>query len=147
MQTTATPELDLPSAAADVAGEAAHWLAYLSAERRLSAKTVEACERDVRRFLACLCGHLGRRVTPPALPRLEPGDVRAFMAARRADGIAGRSLMRMLAGVRSFARFLERGGRGRIGALAAVRTPKPARTLPKPLAVAAAKRITDTPLR
>src|SRR5262249_5277000 len=74
-------------------------------------------------------------------------EVRAVRGARRADGIAGRSLMRMLAGVRSFARFLERGGRGRVGALAAVRTPKPARTLPKPLAVAAAKRITDTALR
>jgi integrase/recombinase XerC len=147
MRNTATPEVPLPSAAADVAGEVARWLAYLSAERRMSPKTVEAYGRDARQFLAFLCGHLGRRVTLPALSRLEPVDVRAFMAARRADGIAGRSLMRMLAGVRSFARFLERNGRGRIGALAAVRTPKPARTLPKPLAVAAAKRITDTALR
>jgi integrase/recombinase XerC len=55
--------------------------------------------------------------------------------------------MRMLAGVRSFARFLERSGKGKIGALAAVRTPKMAKTLPKPLAVAAAKRITETELR
>ncbi len=141
------PEVHLPFTAADVAGELARWLAYLSAERRMSPKTAEAYARDVRQFLAFLCGHLGRRVTLVALSRLEPVDVRAFMAARRADGIASRSLMRMLAGVRSFARFLERSGRGRIGALAAVRTPKPARTLPKPLAVAAAKRITDTALR
>ena len=73
--------------------------------------------------------------------------MRAFMAARRADGISSRSLMRMLAGVRSFARFLERNGKGKVGALAAVRAPKLAKTLPKPLAIEAAKRITETDLR
>ena len=69
------------------------------------------------------------------------------MAARRADGVSGRSLMRMLAGVRSFARFLERNGKGKVAALAAVRAPKVPKTLPKPLAVAAAKRVADADLR
>ena len=142
---TAAPEPTF--AAGDVARELACWLAHLSAERRVSAKTVDAYARDVRQFLVFLCRHFGRRPTLPALSRLKPLDVRAFMAARRADGVSSRSLMRMLAGVRSFARFLERSGKGKIGALAAVRTPKMAKTLPKPLAVAAAKRITETELR
>jgi len=86
-------------------------------------------------------------VTLSALSRLKPLDVRAFMAARRAGGTSGRSLMRMLAGGRSFARFLERNGKGKVGALSAVRTPKLAKALPKPLAIPAAKRITDTDLR
>ena len=68
------------------------------------------------------------------LAKLTPQDVRAFMAARRADGTSGRSLMRALAGVRSFARFLEKNGKGKVGALAAVRAPKVPKTLPKPLA-------------
>jgi integrase/recombinase XerC len=127
---------NLAFAAADVAREFTHWLAYLSAERRMSAKTVEAYERDVRQFLSFLSGHLGNRVTLAALARLKPLDVRGFMAARRSDGIASRSLMRMLAGARSFARFLERNGKGKVGALAAVRTPKLAKTLPKPLSIA-----------
>src|SRR4029434_5230396 len=55
--------------------------------------------------------------------------------------------MRALAGVRSFARFLERNGKGKVGALSAVRAPKLAKTLPKPLAIPAAKRITDIDLR
>jgi integrase/recombinase XerC len=55
--------------------------------------------------------------------------------------------MRMLAGARSFARFLERNGNGKVGTLAAVRTPKLAKTLPKPLSIAAAKRITEAELR
>jgi integrase/recombinase XerC len=69
------------------------------------------------------------------------------MAHRRSEGASGRSLMRSLAGVRSFARFLERQGNGRVGALAAIRAPKLARTLPKPLAVAPAKRLADVSLR
>ena len=144
---SATPAPDLIPAAADVAREMAQWLAYLAAERRMSPKTVEAYERDLRQFLGFLSGHLDGRVTLSALARLAPLDVRAFLAARRADGIGSRSLMRMLAGVRSFARFLERNGKGKVGALAAVRTPKIGKTLPKPLAIAAAKRMADTDLR
>ena len=142
---SATP--DLPFASAEVAGEMTRWLAYLATERRMSPKTVEAYGRDVRQFLAFLGDHLGGRVTLSALTRLAPQDVRAFLAARRADDIGSRSLMRALAGTRSFARFLERNGRGRIGALSAVRTPKIAKTLPKPLAVTAAKRLIDADLR
>ena len=55
--------------------------------------------------------------------------------------------MRVLAGARSFARFLERNGKGKVGALVRVRAPKIGKTLPKPLTVAAAKRIADTELR
>jgi integrase/recombinase XerC len=55
--------------------------------------------------------------------------------------------MRTLAGARSFARFLERNGKGKVGALSAVRAPKLPKTLPKPLAVANARRITETELR
>jgi integrase/recombinase XerC len=144
---SATPALDPVFAAPDLGRELARWLSYLSTERRMSAKTVEAYARDVRQFLAFLSGHLEGRVTLAALSRLKPLDVRAFMAARRSDGIGSRSLMRMLAGARSFARFLERNGKGKVGALAAVRTPQLAKTLPKPLSIPSAKRITETDLR
>jgi integrase/recombinase XerC len=65
------------------------------------------------------------------------------MAMRRADDIAGRSLMRALAGLRSFGRFLEREGKGKVGALSAIRAPKVAKSLPKPLPMASAKRLAD----
>jgi integrase/recombinase XerC len=134
-------------AAADVAAQLVRWLAHLGAERRMSALTVEAYRGDVTRFLTFLAEHLGKPPSLAALARIEVRDVRAFMAARRADGISSRSLMRALAAVRSFARFLERNGKGRVGALAAVRSPKIPRTLPKPLGVAAAKRVTDADVR
>ena len=142
----AKPE-DLPFCAAEVAAEIRRWLGHLGAERRMSAKTCEAYRRDVHQFLAFLAEHLGQRVTLSGLSRLAPADVRAFMAARRNKGITGRSLMRGLAGARSFARFLERDHKGKVAALSAVRAPRVEKTLPKPLAVAAATRITDTELR
>ncbi|MER2267073.1 tyrosine recombinase XerC [Methylobacterium oxalidis] len=122
------------------------WSDGLTRERRMAANTVEAYARDLRQFLL----HLdGRRGTPriPDLVALKPRDVRAFMAARRAEGIGGRSLMRALAGVRSFARYLEREGHGTVAALGAVRSPKVERRLPRPLGVAAARAMTRTDLR
>jgi len=137
-------DLTLP---ADTAAEVGHWLSYLGAEKRMSPKTLDAYRRDVGQWLAFLTEHLG---SPPTLKRLEklgPADIRAFMAARRADGIGSRSLMRQLAGCRSFIRFLERKGKGKVGALSAIRTPKLARSLPKPLSASAAKALTDADLR
>ena len=140
--------MSLPNQIApDVAAEIARWLGYLGAERRMSGKTLEAYARDARQFLGFLAGHLGGAPNLKRLARLTPADVRAFMAARRADGTGSRSLMRGLAGARSFARFLERNGKGKVAALAAVRAPTAPKTLPKPLPASAAKRVTETELR
>ncbi len=138
---------DFAFAAPDVAPEIARWLAHLSVERRMSAKTVEAYGRDVAQWLSFLAEHRGGAPTLKQVGAIEPQDMRAFMAARRAEGIGARSLMRSLAGCRSFARFLERNGKGKVAALSAIRSPKIARTLPKPLGITAAQRIADVDLR
>ncbi|HZC56905.1 MAG TPA: tyrosine recombinase XerC [Xanthobacteraceae bacterium] len=137
------PKSELTAVAPRVAAEMADWLKHLGAERRMSPKTVEAYQRDVLQFLAFLAEHLGSAPSLKELSALTPADVRAFMAARRAAGIGSRSLMRTLAGTRAFARFLERNGKGQVGALAAVRAPKIGKTLPRPLAVAGARAVAD----
>jgi integrase/recombinase XerC len=129
-----------------VAAEIESWLRHLGDERRYSPKTLEAYRRDVLQFLAFLADHLGGTPSLKALADLTPADVRAFMASRRAADIGSRSLMRSLAGVRGFARYLERNGKGRIGALAAVRAPKIGKTLPRPLPAKAARRLADPDL-
>ena len=131
-------------ASADVAAEITRWLGHLGGERRMSAKTLEAYRRDVAQFLAFLTVHLAGAPSLKQLARLTPADVRAFMAARRSEGVGTRSLMRALAGTRSFARFLERNGKGKVAALSAVRPPKLPKTLPKPLAISAARQVTET---
>src|SRR3978361_1222651 len=125
------------------AREMTRWLSHLRAERRLSPKTLEAYARDVRQCLIFLSGHWGALVTLDRFAALEATDIRAFMAMRRADDIGGRSLMRALAGLRSFGRFLEREGKGKVGALSAIRAPKIGKSLPKPIQMAAAKRFAD----
>ena len=143
MSKAAAPTIELASADPSIAQEMARWLSHLGAERRLSPKTLEAYGRDLRQCLDFLSNHWGERVTLERFAALEATDVRAFMAMRRADEIAGRSLMRALAGLRSFGRFLEREGKGKVGALSAIRAPKVAKSLPKPLPMASAKRLAD----
>ena len=144
----AAPASALPAMPGDAALRAAAqaWSRSLSAERRMSDNTVEAYERDLRQFL----DHLDDRAGTPtiaAIVALKPRDIRAFMAARRADDVGGRSLMRALAGLRSFAKHLEREGHGTVAALGAVRSPKVERRLPRPLPVAAARALTEASLR
>ncbi len=135
--------IDLSCADDDFATEMTRWLSHLRAERRLSPKTLEAYARDVRQCLTFLSGHWGGLVTLARFSALEATDIRGFMAMRRADDIGGRSLMRALAGLRSFARFLEREGKGKVGALSAIRAPKIGKSLPKPIQMGAAKRLAD----
>jgi integrase/recombinase XerC len=139
----APPPIELACADGDISREMTRWLSHLRAERRLSPKTLEAYARDVRQCLAFLCEHWGALVTLPRFAALEASDIRAFMAARRADDVGGRSLARALAGLRSFGRFLEREGKGRVGALSAIRAPKIGKSLPKPIQMASAKRLVD----
>src|SRR5262249_25320705 len=101
-------------ASSDIDAEIRRWLGYLGAERRMSAKTLDAYRRDVGQFIGFLTGHLAVTLSLRRFEKLTPADVRAFMAARRGEGIGNRSLMRTLAGVRSFARFLERSGKGKV---------------------------------
>jgi len=142
-QAPAIAPVELTSADDTIALEMTRWLAHMRAERRLSPKTLEAYARDLRQCLDFLCEHWGARVTLSRFAALEATDIRAFMAMRRADEIASRSLMRTLAGLRSFGRFLEREGKGKVGALSALRAPKIGKSLPKPIQMAAAKRFTD----
>ncbi|HEV7879374.1 tyrosine recombinase XerC [Bradyrhizobium sp.] len=137
------PQIDLACAADDIALQMTRWLSHLRAERRLSPKTLEAYARDVRQCLMFLSKHWGAQVALSRFAALEASDIRAFMASRRADAIGGRSLMRALAGLRSFGRFLEREGKGKVGALSAIRAPKVGKSLPKPIQMAAAKRFTE----
>jgi len=115
--------------------------------RRVSPHTAEAYARDLRQFLQFLTDHFGEAPSLASLRELTGADFRAFLASRRREDIGSRSLLRSLAGIRSFARFLERQGKGKLGMFAAVRTPKLARSLPKPLSVASARDLAEVESR
>jgi integrase/recombinase XerC len=137
---------DIPADAA-LTGALRDWLGVLAFERRLAPKTIEAYTRDLRQFLVFLQGHLGEPADIPAISALKPMDIRAFLAFRRREGVESRTLMRQLAALRGFARHLARAGHGEASAFAAVRGPRLAKTLPRPLSTGNAVAVTQTQSR
>ena len=119
------------------------WLAYIGTERQLAAKTSEAYERDVSQFLAFLAVHFNRLPDMPHLLALQARDVRAFLAARRGEGVGSRSLSRTLSALRMFYKFLERRGYGKNDAIRAVALPKLPHSVPKPLTAPKATALVD----
>jgi integrase/recombinase XerC len=109
------------------------WLAYIGTERQLAANTAEAYGRDIGQFLTFLAGHFNRSPDMKRLLGLNARDVRAFLAARRAEGVGSRSLARTLSALRMFYRFLERRGYGKNDTIRAVSLPKLPHSVPKPL--------------
>lgn len=133
-------------AATPLALEAQNWLAHLK-QRRMSPKTLEAYARDLRQFISFEAEHMGHSISFEVMENLKPADIRAFMAHRRRDEVGSRSLMRGLAGIRSFARHLERSGKGSASPFSTVRSPKLARALPKPVSADAATAMASTDIR
>ena len=109
------------------------WLAYLTVERQLAANTAEAYHRDVSQLLAFLARRLNRLPDMKQLLALQTRDVRAFLAARRSEGVGSRSLSRSLSALRMFYKFLERRGYGKNDAIRGVSLPKLPHSVPKPL--------------
>ena len=125
----------------DLLLERARWLAHLEDERRLSENTLEAYRRDLDQFLAHLAEAGDGLSSVATLADLVPGDLRGFMARRRAAGVGPRTLSRQLAGLRSFLRHLEKQGLASGAAARAVRGPRRPASLPKPVPEPAALRI------
>ncbi len=119
------------------------WLSHLARERRMSANTRAAYERDIGQFLDFLSLHLGGAPDMDALAGLRAGDVRAWLAARRGDGMSPRTLARGLSSVRMFFRYLAREGLVENAQVALVRTPKLPASVPKALSEDAAAKLLD----
>ena len=134
-------DLAFPHADADLAAAAGAWLRRLAGERRVSPLTLDAYARDLKQFLAFANHLLGGTVTLTAFSALKISDLRAFMAQRREQGVSSRSLLRQLAGLRSFARHLGRERIAEIDVFTKVRSPKLARVLPKALSVGKAREL------
>lgn len=110
---------------------------HLRRDRRRSAHTVRAYVATAERLLDFLRDHQGGE---PDLGALGLADLRAFLAARRGDGIGNASAARELSAVRSFLEFA--------GAEAPrLRGPKVKRGVPRPVspaeAVALAEDVAD----
>ena len=121
------------TAAPDVAQAALGWLNWLRNEKRASKHTQDAYGRDLAIFLTFLADHLGSPATLDDLQGLKPFDLRAFLAKRSGQKISRTSIARELSALRGFFKHLDRFGLVHNPAIAAIRSPKLPRTVPKAL--------------
>jgi integrase/recombinase XerC len=106
------------------------WQHHLARDRRRSPHTVRAYVATAHRLLDFLGAHLGGPVAPADLARLQPADLRAFLARRRSEGLGNSSAARELSAVRGFLAFAG-GGEASVPRL---RGPKRPRSVPRPVA-------------
>src|ERR1700742_3448161 len=117
------------------------WLSSLKHERRASPNTLRAYGDDVSRFIGFQHGHLGGAVNEKALAGLKAADIRAFIAARRSEGLGAGGVQRALAAIRNFYRFLARENILENPNPRSIRTPRQKRRLPRPLSEIDAARV------
>jgi integrase/recombinase XerC len=118
-----------------------NWLASLAHERRASPHTLRAYGDDVARFIGFQVGHTGGVMDEKALAKLTPADIRAFITARRQEGLGPGGVQRALAAVRSFYKFLAKEGVLENAAARSIRTPRVRKPLPRPLSADDAARV------
>ena len=122
---------------AAIADAVARFLDHLTVERGLSANTLEAYRRDLRRYAA----FLARRGVSSA-DEVDEAMIRSFLASLSASThgseetpYAATSVARALSSVRSLHRFLAREGVVEHDPAAAVARPRIPRALPHPLTI------------
>lgn len=103
------------------------WLAELSDQRRMSPHTVANYRRDLEKLLTA-AGEI-------PLDGLQVHHVRRFVAQLHGQGLAGRSLARLLSAWRGFFCWLGERGMVKINPCDGIRPPKSPHLLPKALSV------------
>jgi integrase/recombinase XerC len=129
------------SAGAEVLAVAAQWCSWLAHEKRQAAASVKAYQTDLLGFLKFCADHFGE---PPGLDQLlglATADFRSWLAWRHRRGLARTSTARAVAALRNFYRYLDRQHGRHNPAVRALRTPRLARLLPRPLSAGQAEEL------
>ncbi|HWI87156.1 MAG TPA: tyrosine recombinase XerC [Sphingomonas sp.] len=121
--------------------DAAAWEAYLRQDRRRSEHTVRAYGATARRLILFLGKHRAASIGAADLARIDTAEMRAFLAARRMDGLANASAARELSAMRGFLAFVAR--REGIALPPRLRGPRVKKGVPRPVSPADAIAIAD----
>lgn len=117
---------------------------FLRRDRRRSLHTVRAYQATAERLLGFLSSHWGGTVEAGALANITTADLRAFLAARRGEGLGNASAARELSAVRGFLAFAGGGA----GAMPPIKGPRVKKGVPRPIspdeAVALAEDVAET---
>lgn len=109
----------------------ADWEAHLRRDRRRSDHTVRAYGATARRLIFFLGHHRASAIDGKALTTADAAELRAFLAARREEGIGNASAARELSALRGFLAFVSEktGGEG----VPRLRGPRVKRGAPRPV--------------
>ncbi|MGI6045482.1 MAG: site-specific tyrosine recombinase XerD [Eggerthellaceae bacterium] len=119
----------------------ADYLSYLRIERGSSPLTLDAYERDLKRYLHFLTEANRRSVTD-----IDRTDIVAYEAYLRAEGYATSSINRAVSAIKGFHRFLVRDGASNKNPADTIRFPKKGETLPQVLSVDQVRRMLEQDL-
>lgn len=114
------------------------WLLELRAGRQLSAHSLEAAQRDLAQVMQ-FCNDQDI----DGWSRLQPADVRQWLASLRRKNYAPASMARMLSSLRSFFRYLQRQGLVNNNPAQGIRAPRGEKRLPRTLDVDRAGQLLD----
>lgn len=120
------------------------WENWLRFEKKISPNTFDAYSRDVQFFTEFVAYHTGEDVTAETLENLKAGDMRAFLADRKKEGLSTSSMARTLSSVRSFYKKLEKDGVLHNPHIRTVRSPKIPSRLPRPISPAQSTELLNT---
>ena len=117
------------------------FIAYIKVERGLSPRTVEAYDRDLRRW-----GDFFSRRGKASPQEVDREEITLFLREQRERGLSPRSLARTTTALRSFQRFLvEEGDSGSLP-LVDLAPPRHAQPLPKVLSQEEVEKLLDQPI-
>jgi integrase/recombinase XerC len=119
------------------------FLAWLGAERRAAAKTVETYSRDIAAFLGFLTRHIGEDPTADILAALRPADIRAWLAHEAAHGAGNATRARKLSALATFFRYLHKRENIENTAIALISRPRAKKPLPRALTPQDARAVAD----
>lgn len=119
------------------------WQEWFTHVKGGAAHSLNAYRRDLFAFLAFQAQHGGGSVTLAALRELETRDIRAWLAARAAQGYSKSSTARALSSLRHVFRYLEREGLLEHSALFHIRPPRADKPLPRALSAEQSLRAVD----
>ena len=105
---------------------AAAYADHLRRDRMRSPHTVRAYVGAAHRLIGFLGAHRGGAIDAAGLATVEPGELRAFLAQRRGEGLVNASAARELSAVRGFLGFVG-------GQVPRVRAPRVRRGVPRPV--------------
>ena len=115
---------------------------YLRYERNMSPETIRAYEKDLYQFLRFFSKGSGQPINPTGITTLQ---VREFLAALKERNYQKTTVVRKLATIRSFYKFLMRKGHVTTNPLTDIETPKVEKKLPHFLSTEEVEKLLNAP--